>query len=182
MADEFGGEPDPLLRKLHFAIARGDSATVSAVESALANRSGAVPSRITAVPRQLPPAVELIGRDDLLAEVTWLLGRESDRSAPVVVICGPAGVGKTALAVQAAQLLRDRYRDGQLFMQLNGTDEGRLDTSEILARFMRALGATSVPDTKAERLAEYRTLVANRRVLIVLDDAVQRDEISEYTG
>jgi DNA-binding SARP family transcriptional activator/tetratricopeptide (TPR) repeat protein len=179
LAEETGGDPDPLLRAFHFAVARGDEAAIAAAESAIARRPGAPPRSIVTVPRQLPPPVDLVGRTDLAAEASWLLRREPQAAAPVVVISGPGGIGKTALALRAAHSSSDRYPDGQLYMELRGTVGGATDTGEIVAQFLRALGMPRVPDTTAERLAAYRTLLADRRVLLMLDDASDGAQIAE---
>jgi DNA-binding SARP family transcriptional activator/tetratricopeptide (TPR) repeat protein len=164
--------PDPLLRDLYYAVGGGREAAVVAAEAALARRSGTQLSRPPLiVPRQLPRPAELVGRDPVAAEAKWLLGRESRTAAPVVVISGPGGIGKTALALRAAHDSVARYPDGQLYAELQGIAGGASDTSEVLAAFLRALGAPRIPETQGERLAEYRTLLASRRVLIVLDDA-----------
>lgn len=178
LAEETGGEPDPLLRAFHFAVARGEEAAIAAAEAAILGRQGERRS-VATVPRQLPRPVELVGRADLVSEVTWLLRRESRSEVPVVVISGPGGIGKTALALRAAHESSDRYPDGQLYMELRGTAEGGAGTSEIVAQFLRALGASRVPETMTERLAEYRTILAGRRVLIVLDDAIDGTQIAE---
>jgi DNA-binding SARP family transcriptional activator/tetratricopeptide (TPR) repeat protein len=174
LAEETAAEPDPVLRTLHFAIASGDEVTTAAAVAALTKRTGAQPPRpvaVAAVPRQLPRAADLVGRTDLTAEVAWLLGRYPRTSVPVVVISGPGGMGKTALALWTAHDNASHYPDGQLYAELHGTAGGPSDTSEVLAQFLRALGASRIPESKAERLAEYRTLLASRRVLVVLDDA-----------
>jgi DNA-binding SARP family transcriptional activator len=180
LAEETGGEPDPLLRNFHFAVARGDAEAIDAAEAALSGRTGTPARPVAAVPRQLPPAAGLVGRDDLAAEVSWLLRRESRPAAPVVVISGAAGIGKTALALRAAHESADRYPDGQLYVELRRSAAGaRVDTSEVLAQFLRALGVPRVPETAAERLAAYRTWLASRRVLIVLDDASDGIQVGE---
>lgn len=172
LAEETGGEPDPLLRNFHFAVARGDAEAIAVAEAALSGRSVTSARPVPAVPRQLPPAAELVGRDDLAAEVSWLLRRESRPAAPVVVISGAAGIGKTALALRAAHAAADRYPDGQLYLELRRSPaDARIDTGEVLGQFLRALGVPRVPETTAERLATYRTWLASRRVLVVLDDA-----------
>ncbi len=185
---ETGAEPDPLLRTFHFAIARGDQAAIAGAESAIVKRTGAPatmepPHPALAVPRQLPAPVDLVGRADLAAEVTWLLSQESRPAAPVVVISGPGGIDKTALALRAAHQARDSYPDGQLYLELHGTANGtvdaRMDTDEVLAQFLRAFGVPRVPETKAERLGMYRTLLAGRRVLVVLDDAADGAQAGE---
>lgn len=176
LADETGGDPDPLLRDLHFAIARGDDAAVEAAHRVLAKRSGASATRVSVVPpapvpAQLPRPSDLVGRADLVAEVTWLLRHEPYPVKQVIVISGPGGIGKTALALAAANASKDRYPDGQLYMELSDGLGRALDTSEVAAQFLRALNATRIPETKPERLADLRTLLARRRVLILLDDA-----------
>jgi DNA-binding SARP family transcriptional activator/tetratricopeptide (TPR) repeat protein len=168
---ETGKPPDPRLRDLHFAIAREDEEAIAEAEARVARRAGVSVRPIVAVPRQLPRPVELIGRDEPVAEVTWLLGEGSGPAVPVVVISGPGGIGKTALAVQAAHAKRDSYPDGQLYVELHGTTGEAVDTSEVLAQILRAFGVPDVPKTKEERLGTYRTLLADRRVVIVLDDA-----------
>jgi DNA-binding SARP family transcriptional activator/tetratricopeptide (TPR) repeat protein len=180
LAEETGGAPDPLLRTFHFAIARGDQAAITAAESSLAKRAGMPPAppRV-AVPRQLPRPADLVGREDLAAEAAWLLRRNPDPAVPVVVISGPGGIGKTALALRAAHDSSDHYPDGQLYMELHGSTDGTAATDEILAQFLRAFEVPRVPETKAERLALYRTLLADRRVLVVLDDAADGAQVSE---
>jgi DNA-binding SARP family transcriptional activator len=175
---ETGGDPDPLLRNVHFAIARGDETGIAAAWSAIASRTGS-PRPVITVPRQLPPPTDLVGRAEAEAEVARLLRRPPGAAAPVVVISGPGGIGKTALALRAAHASRDRYPDGQLFAELHGTIGAAPDTSELMAQFLRAFGVSRIPDTKAERLSAYRTLLADRRVLIVLDDAADGLQVSE---
>lgn len=180
LAEETGSEPDTRLRDLHFAMARGDEAAIAAAETALANRQGTPPARTTApVPAQLPRPAELVGRDDLVAEVTWLLRSEPNPAMPVIVVSGPGGIGKTALALRAAHESRDRYPDGQLYAELRAGSGSAIDASDVAAQFLRALGAPRVPDTRAERLAEYRTSLASRRVLVVLDDAADGAQVSD---
>ena len=178
-ADETGGDPDALVRTFHFAIARNDVQAIAVAEAQLARRAGRRTPPAQAGPRQLPGAADLVGRDYLAAEVRWLLRRQPGPAVPVVVISGPGGIGKTALALSASHESADRYPDGQLYMELRGTAGGPVETSEILAQFLRALEVARVPDTKNERLSTYRTLLANRRVLVVLDDAVDGDQVKD---
>lgn len=185
LLDETGADPDASLRALHFAIARRDEAAILAVEAAIAQRSGAptpggsAPSpapAITTVPRQLPPdPADFVGRTDLVAEAAWLLGREPDRAVPVVVVSGPGGMGKTALALRVAHQSAQHYPDGQLYVELRDA----VDTGEVLAQCLRALGSPAVPESRAERATLYRTLLADRRVLVVLDDAVDGAQVRD---
>ena len=108
---------------------RGDEAAIAAAE-ARHQRCGA--RRWPARRSRCRPAAradeDLVGRDDLVAEVTWLLRREPHPVVPVIVISGPGGIGKTALALRAAHESRDRYPDGQLYMELHGGAAGGIDT------------------------------------------------------
>jgi tetratricopeptide (TPR) repeat protein/DNA-binding SARP family transcriptional activator len=180
LLEETGSEPDPLLRALHFAVARGDESAIAVAEATLAKRSGtpAIAGPVV-VPAQLPRPVDIVGREDLVAEVTWLLRYEPAPAVPVIVITGPGGIGKTALALRAAHESRDRYRDGQLYAELRDTSGTPVDVGEVAAQFLRTLGVTKVPETKTERLAVYRTLLAERRVLILLDDVADGAQVSE---
>src|SRR6266540_2917557 len=151
---------------------------VAEATPASAGRTEATEVAEAARPAQLPPAgVELVGRDKEIGAVLGRLpaGTGAARSwvAPVCVITGMAGAGKTVLAVHVAQRLREAYPDGQLYADLRGLDAQPADSAEILARFLQALGvpAGCVPDAIEERLALYRSRVADRRILVVLDDA-----------
>ena len=131
----------------------------------------------TVAPRQLPRgAAAFVGRTRELDELTHLLsGQEAGRgAAPVVAITGTAGVGKSELAIAAAHRVAGHYPDGQLYAEL-GTDS----PDRVLARFLRSLGADRLasagdPD---ERIAQYRSLLADRRMLIVLDDATDAEQV-----
>ena len=114
-------------------------------------------------PMQLPPDVhDFAGRHDELAT----LGE-----SPISVVTGPEGVGKTALAVKWAHQAADRFRDGVLYLEL-----GSYDVEKALASLLRGLG-TEVPDELNERTALWRTTVARRRVLLVLDNARDADQV-----
>jgi DNA-binding SARP family transcriptional activator/tetratricopeptide (TPR) repeat protein len=184
LAEQTGAEPDPALRTLHYAIASGNEPVIEEAESAIAIRAGLPSSPGLAVsfsvPRQLPPdQADLLGRNDLVAEASWLLGRPPGHAVPVVVICGPGGIGKTALVRRVAHLLSDRYPDGQLYTELRGTTDEPARASEVLAQFLRAFGVPTVPEELPERVAAFRTAVAERRVLIVLDDAASGAQIRD---
>jgi DNA-binding SARP family transcriptional activator/tetratricopeptide (TPR) repeat protein len=176
---ETGAPPDPLLRALHFAIAGGDERAIASAESALTGRARTPSRRPAAVPRQLPPPAELVGRSLVVDEATRLLRGAPGPAVPLIVISGPGGVGKTAAAVLASHQSMSHFPDGQLFMELHGSSGNAADTSEVLAQFLRALDAPQVPDTKAERLASFRTVLAERRVLIVLDDAADGAQVAD---
>jgi tetratricopeptide (TPR) repeat protein len=136
-------------------------------------------------PAQLPASVaDFTGRRDALRQLDDIPvagSGTSDQSAlTIAVIAGAAGVGKTALAVHWAHSVRDRFPDGQLFVDLRGYAPGQpLASIEALTRFLSALGCdpSRVP-VDPERAAElYRTMLADRRVLVVLDNARSAQQI-----
>lgn len=132
------------------------------------------------VPRQLPgEARGFIGREEELRHLHTLAAQDSG-TGTVVVIAGTAGAGKTALTLRLAHQLRDRYPDGQLFVNLHGYDAGPpLAPQRALDRFLRALGVApqAVPAELEERAELYRSLLAGRRMLIVLDNAATVGQI-----
>jgi DNA-binding SARP family transcriptional activator len=127
-------------------------------------------------PRALPwDTADFTGREDELCRITEAATRPADpepRVAFAAVIDGMAGVGKSALAIHAAHLLADRFPDGQLYADLLGTSPEPADPRDVLASFLRLLGIdpTELPTTDLERGALYRSLLAGRRVLVLLDD------------
>ncbi|WP_200842281.1 tetratricopeptide repeat protein [Actinomadura sp. K4S16] len=134
-----------------------------------------------AVPRQLPCVTErFTGRDAQLARLAALLEDPGGVTTTIAAIDGAPGVGKTTLALWWAHRVKERYPDGQLHIDLRGFDpEGPLDPGEALHRFLHALGAApeSIPDGLDEKSALYRTLLAGRRTLVVLDDARSSDQV-----
>src|SRR5215467_3178631 len=131
-------------------------------------------------PRQLPhDLADFTGRLEKTARVRASLCPEDGTAAPVVIISGPPGVGKTALAVHVAHQLQEHFPDGQLFVDLQGTPAGPLEPSAVLAGFMRGLGvaASAIPAELHERVALYRTRLAERRILVVLDNAVDEAQV-----
>jgi tetratricopeptide (TPR) repeat protein len=118
----------------------------------------------------LPPAHSFVGRQDALARLQEL-SKPGEVRRPVV-ISGQAGVGKTALALQYAHAVAAEYPDGQLYADLDSS-LGAVDPESVLGSFLRALGVPeeALPDEPADRVALYRSLLAHRRMLIVLDNA-----------
>ena len=126
-----------------------------------------------AVPRHLPPAVPgFVGREGAIAQLTRLLPPQG--AAPVVAISGTAGVGKTALAVRWAWKRAESFPDGQLYVNLRGYDAGPpRSATDALAWLLRALDVdvTRIPADEDERAGLYRSTLAARRVLLLLDNA-----------
>ncbi|WP_344480252.1 BTAD domain-containing putative transcriptional regulator [Glycomyces endophyticus] len=163
LRDQLGIDPGERLRDAHRGVLRQDL-------------PGVKPLRRNVI-RQVPAAPpDFVGRERELAVVTEALGPGPDGTEPparVVAVSGPAGVGKTALALQAARLLRDGFPDGQLYADLRGVAGDAIAPLEILGRFLRALGVPGrrVGADEAEAAALLRSELAGRRVLMVLDNA-----------
>jgi DNA-binding SARP family transcriptional activator/Tfp pilus assembly protein PilF len=175
LADELAAEPGIELRELHHRILTGEVA-FGAPEpaSALAREP----------PRQLPAAVgSFTGRAAELAALTGMLDAQPPARPPAMVISaigGTAGVGKTALAVHWAHEIAGKFPDGQLFVNLRGYDPDRLmSVADALAGFLRALGVPGqdIPPDVDERAALYRSLLAGRRMLVVLDNARSGEQV-----
>ena len=189
LAEDLGLDAGPALRDLELAILRNEAPPEPGGPRSEAKVS--VPSSVPAiargaagcgppVPAQLPSAVAgFAGRDSDLAELDALLARQAP-GGPVVVITGMAGVGKTALAVHWAHRHRDDFPDGQLYVNLAGyAPAPPLPPERALAGFLRALGvpAERIPPESDEAAALYRSLLADRRVLVVLDNARGPDQV-----
>jgi len=126
-------------------------------------------------PRLLPrPPARFLGRERQLTSLTEALTDRTTGESPLAVVAGPAGVGKTACAVQWAHLHAGAFPDGQLFADLRGFGEGdEAPPAEILRDFLLALGTPPerVPGSAQAASALFRSLVAERRLLVVLDNA-----------
>lgn len=144
-----------------------------------------------AVPRQLPPDIaDFVGRAGVVAGFREWLDRRPDGvpgearggALAICAVSGTAGVGKSALAVHIARQCAAGFPDGQLYADLRGAGVGGvppLDPGEVLGRFLRALGVdgSAVPSSVEERAALYRSRLAGRRVLVVLDDAAGEAQV-----
>lgn len=166
------GDVDSELRTLAYAMGAGNDDAVARAFPLEERPARSAP----AVPKQLPAAPPgFVGRDPLIAELHWLLGAGSPYR--VMVVPGTGGIGKTALALQAAHQRRGEYPDGQLWAELRGASADPAAPAEILAQFLRSLDVPVVPESLAERAALYRSLLADRRMLVVLDDAADGVQI-----
>jgi DNA-binding SARP family transcriptional activator len=136
-----------------------------------------------AVPRQLPAAVRLAGRAAELDLLSAVIDRAAlaPGASVLAVVTGSPGVGKTALAVCWAHQVSDRYPDGQLFVNLHGFDHLLAPSSpgDALQALLRGLGVRGdqVPPDLAGREATYRSVLAGRRVLIVIDNARDASQV-----
>ncbi|GAA0418047.1 hypothetical protein GCM10010357_44220 [Streptomyces luteireticuli] len=167
---ELGLEPGPGLRELHRGLlAREPERQEPAVAP--------VPGPSWPAPAQLPDAPEgFVGRAAELAEIAARL----DRGSPTVLaLTGPAGVGKTALAVQAAHALEARFPDGRLYAALSGPDGAPVGLRTVLAELLRAVGvARARPDGPLPELAGlWRSVTEGKRMLLVLDDVADGADV-----
>jgi DNA-binding SARP family transcriptional activator/tetratricopeptide (TPR) repeat protein len=174
LADELGLDPSPALQGLHQAILRGERLSPPQ----------AVPAAASVTPAQLPADVAgFVGRTDQLGQLDALFAAASADSVPVMVvsaIAGTAGVGKTALAVRWAHQVRDRFPDGQLYVDLRGyASEPPLTPLAALAGFLPALGVPveRVPADLNLAAGLYRSVLAGKRVLVLLDNAGSAEQV-----
>jgi DNA-binding SARP family transcriptional activator/tetratricopeptide (TPR) repeat protein len=176
MVEELGVEPGSALSQLQRELLATDP-VAQPVPSAPRGAGG--PAR--PAPGQVPPVVsDFTGREVTLRHARNLVEGAAGRTAPTVtVVAGKAGVGKTTFAVRLADQLRSRFPDGQLFVNLRGVEDRPVDPAVALAGFLRALGVdrASIPRPLDERVSLYRSVLANRRVLVVLDNAAGEAQV-----
>jgi tetratricopeptide (TPR) repeat protein len=139
------------------------------------------PAPVPAVPRQLPPLVaNFVGREVELAELDRLAAERQEGEGPVILaITGGPGAGKTALAVCWAHRVHNDFPDGQLYVDLQGyAPDEPAPPERVLAGFLDALGVSrSAEADVADLTAQFRTAVAGRRMLVVLDNATDAEHV-----
>jgi DNA-binding SARP family transcriptional activator len=177
LVGELGIEPGPELARLHQAVLRHDPELQPSGPSAPEAERGRPPAQLPA------DLADFTGREDDLARLDRLA--DSDRGGAAMVISaieGMGGIGKSALAIHAAHRLAPRFPDGQLYVNLQGATAGLapLEPLEVLGRFLRALGVAGgqVPGEVAEAAAMFRSVVAGRRLLVVLDNAADVAQVA----
>ncbi|MEU9898933.1 AfsR/SARP family transcriptional regulator [Streptomyces phaeochromogenes] len=198
LRDELGIEPGQRLQRLHAKILAGDpdldarpdkDANVRA-RDVVTDRTAADADPTTMVtPAQLPhPVAGFVGRHEALGQLDSLLprtgtggGGSGSGAVVITAIRGTAGVGKTTLAVHWAHRVRDRFPDGQLYVNLRGFDpSGRaMRPAEAIRGFLDALDVPPkrIPIDLQGQVGLYRSLLANRRMLVVLDNAQDADQV-----
>ncbi|MFE7131727.1 BTAD domain-containing putative transcriptional regulator [Streptomyces sp. NPDC057638] len=182
LVEQLGIEPGDELRRLESAILAGDPELTPDRDpppsgpAATAAPEGTPPERPPperAVPFQLPPDIaDFTARERLIHTAETLL-RSGAGPTPVAVLTGPSGVGKSTLAIHLGHRLMGDYPDGQLYCDLGGNASIPLTALDVLGRFLRALGipGSQLPETVDERAEMYRNLLADKRILILLDHA-----------
>jgi DNA-binding SARP family transcriptional activator/transcriptional regulator with XRE-family HTH domain len=131
-------------------------------------------------PCQLPAAIpNFTGRTAELSQLARVISGGSSVEVPLALITGLPGAGKTTLALRAAHELRSHFPDGQLWVQLDGASERPRQPAGLLGELLRSLGVpgAAIPDTLAEKAAMYRSRLADRKVLLVIDDAATAGQV-----
>ncbi|WP_406115697.1 AfsR/SARP family transcriptional regulator [Kitasatospora purpeofusca] len=187
LAEELGLDPSPRLRALQGELlgAAGGDRPVDPPARVTSAGLASAPSRPYQRPAQLPWDLPFfIGRTTQLAAMDRYLAAPARAGGPppasVLVITGIPGGGKSTLAVRWSHRAREHFPDGQLFADLHGwSPAGPQDPHAVLGAFLRALGvpAEDVPGRLDEAAALYRTTLAGRRVLIVLDNALDAEQV-----
>ncbi|WP_410593133.1 BTAD domain-containing putative transcriptional regulator [Amycolatopsis sp. lyj-23] len=170
-----GVEPGAELRWLHERVLNDDLPARDVVVPAAVGEAAKAIS-------QLPAAVpSLAGRAEELAWLDGLVGRAEAGQTTIAVVTGTAGVGKSTLVVWWAHRVAARFPDGVLFASLRGFDPHHppLEPAELLTQFLLGLGVETakVPELLHERVALYRSLIAGRRMLVLLDDARTAEQV-----
>jgi len=176
LADELGVDPGPELTAAFASVLGGDAAEPGPV-SGRARDPGAHP-----VPAQLPAGSgAFTGRAEQLRRLATLTAGTPSGGMPLIVLSGTAGVGKTTLAVHFGHQIRSHFPDGQLYTNLRGFDPGGtvMEPAEAIQGFLDAFGipAERLPASLDARAALFRSLLADRRVLVVLDNARDAEQV-----
>ncbi|MES5820388.1 BTAD domain-containing putative transcriptional regulator [Streptomyces sp. RG80] len=191
LRDELGVEPGQRLRGLHARILAADPGLDARPDRPPPTTAGraapaATGSPVIVTPAQLPhPVNGFVGRKEALARLDSLLsddGTDGDGGTVVITaIGGTAGVGKTTLAVHWAHRVRARFPDGQLYVNLRGFDPSgpAMRPAEAIRGFLDALGVPPrrIPVDLDGQMSLYRSLLAHRRMLLVLDNAQSADQV-----
>ncbi|HEY4457775.1 MAG TPA: BTAD domain-containing putative transcriptional regulator [Pseudonocardiaceae bacterium] len=190
LIEELGLEPGEELRALENAILSGDTTLLQGSVSTVVEPAPVVtpppapePAGLrVGRPRQLPAdTADFTGNEELVAGAeSVLVGNADRRAVGVVVVTGKPGVGKSTLATHIGHRVGEHFPDGQLYCDLRGIRAGVDGVVDVLGRFLLALGIPGnlVPDELSERVELYRTLLANQRVLVVLDDAASEGQVT----
>lgn len=167
LADELGVEPSERVQQVYLSVLERDHPVWVGPHA----------------PAQLPADVaDFTGRDDEVNSVVSLLtkdGSETAGSVRIAMIFGMGGIGKTALAIHVAHRLVDEFPDGQLYTDLRGVSSTVANPRQVLGSLLIALGVEggAIPDSLDERTGLFRSVLAARRVLIVLDNAGSEQQV-----
>ncbi|WP_344164042.1 AfsR/SARP family transcriptional regulator [Nocardiopsis rhodophaea] len=177
LAEELGVDPNAELRELHLAVLAASTEPVSAPARPAPTESASEPVREGLC--HLPPAVaDFSGREADVALLRSALAADG-RCSRVHMITGQGGAGKTSLAVHVAHLVREHHPDGQFYLDLRGTGPSPVRPAEALDRLLRGLGTpgAAIPPSLDHRIDLYRERLADRRALVILDNAADEAQI-----
>ncbi|MFK8843733.1 BTAD domain-containing putative transcriptional regulator [Streptomyces sp. Ac-502] len=176
LAEELGTDPSRELTELHQRILRADPGL-----AAPPGRRREMPGAGAQVrPEQLPADLsDITGRGDVAEELRGHLAAAGGQAVVVSAVSGAGGVGKTTVAVHVAHGVQSRFPDGQLYVDLQGAGPSPSEPEAVLGAFLRALGVpdSSLPCGVTERAALYRSALAGRRMLILLDNACDAAQV-----
>ncbi len=179
LVDELGVEPSSPVQQLHQQILSADTALLT--DASTSDRPVTIASARVA-PLRVPKASGVLtGREWELSRLAEMLDPDDRTSAKVVVVDGPPGVGKSALAIEAAHRLAPQFPDGQLYLDLQGSTLGAqpLTASAALHRLLRLLDqAETTPADPDESSALLRSRLAHHRMILVLDNVDDADQVS----
>lgn len=171
VADELGVEPSAALQQEYLRLL--DPEVSGSFDEA----------SVVGVPRQLPPDVrQFTGRLAEQEELSKLLDNAPTDQPTIVTLTGPGGAGKTSLAVHWAHQVREHFPDGQLFTNLRGfAADAPVLPAVALHGFLQALGvpATAIPADRAERAGLFRTATAGKRLLLLIDNARNAEQVRD---
>lgn len=177
LSGELGLDPGPELRELYEKLLRDDPGLRNPARHDVPGLGMRRP-----VPAELPPApAGFVGRYGELGSLDDMLAGHEAGSSLITVLIGTAGVGKSALALTWAHRVAEEFPDGQLYASLRGFDSERepLTPGEALTSMLKTLGvaADAIPVELDDRTALYRSLLAKRKVMVVLDNARDSDQV-----
>ncbi|MFI9204074.1 BTAD domain-containing putative transcriptional regulator [Streptomyces sp. NPDC053048] len=177
---ELGRGPGPELTRMHEQVLARDPALAAPADPPPSPAPATRPGRAVTMADGIAEIADFTGRNELVAQVREALTPGAGQGPPVVVLTGPAGVGKTALAAHTAHALRSRHPDGLLRLGLRGSAPEPLTTGAALDQLLHALGVGdhALPEGTARRTALYRSLLADRRTLLLLDDAADAAQVT----
>lgn len=175
LIEELGVEPGAGLSTMHNRILAADPTL--ALPATASPARGISPTTPPA-PAQLPADIsDFSGRSNLVDDLSDVLMGATGQAVVVTSLAGIGGVGKTTLAVHVAHRVRAVFPDGQLYVDLRGAGASPADPVVVLGDFLHALGVTEIADSLEQRSALYRSLLASRRMLILLDNARDAEQI-----
>ncbi|MBO0885096.1 MAG: AfsR/SARP family transcriptional regulator, partial [Mycobacterium sp.] len=177
LVEEMGVEPGPELQRVHSAILGSENVEASRHADYVAVIE---PPRVVVTPRQIPPPVRgFVGRAAEIGALESLLKHANE--AAVAVIDGAAGVGKTALAIHWAHRVADHFPDGQLYIDIGGlhAHQPLVAVSEAIRGVLDAFDVPQrIPGGLDSQVALYRSVLAGRRLLVVLDGVANAGQVN----